>query len=278
LAACSGESSTQDPSAPAAPKAGSEPTASGDAISTPNDIIAAAEVLGRIDFKDGNTLTFSRMQNVLFIQERGLIQNGIHYQRSDRSAVEIFEKLAPDQEVPAKLRATAFEMFPPGSETLHAGSKLGQLSGDEPFREREAADGTGEFEQAGGALPWSAFEPTCNANFGTAGHNLTWKHHDRNFNSSSPAGKSTRGWVGVAANIGAVTANITVDGLGSSSADVLAGHFVDTDWRVAAVCPKNCCTLWICVDCRCLPPFKTTTSSVTNVASNENYHHCGFLN
>ena len=227
--------------------------------------------VARLEFDDGNIVTFHKVGDMIAIGELRHTGDAPHYVPNGQTPEEAFRELAPELEVPDALVMADNVRFPTTEEIAAE-----QASETDPAT---AGEQNVEKDHGGTRMPYSEFRPSCLFLLGpdVPGYRLTrWDKNDLNRDSSSPTSKAGSGWSMVGADLGEVrhelvrTGSLMVQGIAPQ------GHVHQWTWTSAKiqVC-KTSCVWWGCTKI-CKWEMPSTHVDIKGVTSTENYHHCGF--
>lgn len=238
--------------------------------------IAPETLLARLDFDDGNLVTFEELNGGVLVRELTHADQETHHLPAHAtSALDAFKAMAPARAVPAALAAAHARMYTQeGDGTLPRAPAEGAPGTGENEKDLEHS---GQFEQSGGAFAGSVFTGQFCSFSGAAPNYIHTNHTSSQTHTTSNVNTA---YFASATDIGTLGAQACSDGKCGGSVTIQAGYGNSGFYDAGQSCSKKSCAWWDFV-CKalgevtiCGPRKVKFDLKETKISSQIRFHDC----
>jgi hypothetical protein len=276
VAATPAAASSAVPAAAPAPASSAAPTLT---PAQPVQLLKDAPTLARIEFPEGNVVTFKQIGSLVLIGESGSAPNPPRYHQADPNErpTDAFRRLAPGTEVPPALldAERAAHVTAQSGQQPQVTVEKGHFEGSQPD-ETNQAPLSSALQDPGGSCSSSWFNSAvCGFPSGPSGQGPPkdiWRLYDW-WNGAYENANASWGYHAACADIGDILLSVNVANVGSYQQTIFQGDWYYWSWWAGNQCFTTC-YFWSCFT-GCENNVVYATSNILN-ATNKRFHYCGY--
>lgn len=240
--------------------------------------IAPEKLLARLDFEDGNLVTFEELDNGVLVRELTHADHETHHLPAQAmSALDAFKAMAPSRAVPSALVDAHARMYPAAAEVVSALPADGAANAPKAAEHEQDLQHGGQFEQSGGAFPGSTFTSQF-CSFSSASPNYIHTNHTSSLTHTTSNVNTV--YFASATDIGTLGAQACSNGNCGGSVTIQAGYGNSGFYDAGQACSKKSCAWWDFI-CKalgettiCGPREVKFDLKETQISSQVRFHDC----